>query len=97
MPKQTSAKNSKSKKVATSHIPDNVMKVLKSVKDPHTGQLIFEAGMLTNIKVSGKRVKMKLIAPGMGCECCGMIGEMTNELTEGLKKIGYEADIEVGF
>jgi len=88
------SKKSKSVKVS---IPDNVMKALKSVKDPHTGQFIFEAGMLTNIKVSGKKVKMRLVAPGMGCECCGMIGEMTNELAEGLKKIGYEADIEIGF
>lgn len=97
MPKQSSVKASKRKKADSSPISDSVMKVLKSIKDPHTGQFIFEAGMLTNIKVSGKKVKMKLVAPGMGCECCGMVGEMTNELSEGLKKIGYEADIEVGF
>jgi len=53
--------------------------------------------MLTNIKVSGKKVKMKLVAPGLGCECCGMIGAMTSELSEGLKKIGYDTEIEVGF
>ncbi|MFZ3077111.1 MAG: iron-sulfur cluster assembly protein [Candidatus Aenigmatarchaeota archaeon] len=101
MPKTTKVSKahtvSKKPKTGSSNIPDNVMKVLKSVKDPHTGQFIFEAGMLTNIKVSGKKVKMRLVAPGMGCECCGMIGDMTNELSEGLKKIGYEADIEVGF
>ncbi len=97
MSNQSSVKKPKGKKSAASHIPDNVMKVLKSIKDPHTGQFIFEAGMLTNIKVSGKKVKMKLVAPGMGCECCGMIGEMTGEIEVGLKKIGYEADIEVGF
>ncbi len=100
MPKTTnvSKAHSVSKKIKTKSvsIPDNVMKVLKSVKDPHTGEFIFDAGMLTDIKVSGKKVKMKLVAPGLGCECCGMIGTMTNELTEGLKKIGYEADIEVG-
>ncbi len=94
-PKSKSSKNKKGKKV--SKIPDSVMKVLKSVKDPHTGEGIFDAGMLTDIKVSGKKVKMKLVAPGMGCECCGMIGAMTNELAERLKKIGFEADIEVGF
>jgi len=88
---------SKKTKSGSAAVPESVMKVLKSVKDPHTGQFIFEAGMLTNIKVSEKKVKMKLVAPGMGCECCGMIGEMTNELSEGLKRIGYEADIEVGF
>lgn len=97
MPKPI-AKSSKRKKAETSsQIPDSVMKVLKQIKDPHTGQLIFEAGMLTNIRVSGKKVGMKLVAPGMGCECCGMIGEMTGEIENGLKKIGYEADIEVGF
>lgn len=100
MPKTTnvSKAHSVSKKIKTKpvSIPDNVMKVLKAVKDPHTGEFIFDAGMLTDIKVSGKKVKMKLVAPGLGCECCGMIGTMTNELTEGLKKIGYEADIEVG-
>lgn len=73
------------------------MKVLKSVKDPHTGEFIYAAGMLTDIKVSGKKVKMKLAAPGLGCECCGMIGAMTGELSEGLKRIGYDAEIEVGF
>jgi len=88
---------SKKAKAVNDAVPESVMKVLKSVKDPHTGQFVFEAGMLTNIKISGKKVKMKLVAPGMGCECCGMIGTMTNELAEGLKKIGYEADIEVGF
>lgn len=88
---------SKKSKSGKAPVPESVMKVLKSVKDPHTGQFIFEAGMLTDIKISGKKVKMRLVAPGMGCECCGMIGSMTNELSEGLKKIGYEADIEVGF
>lgn len=88
---------SKKSKSGNASVPENVLKVLKSVKYPHTGQFIFEAGMLTNIKVSGKKVKMRLVAPGMGCECCGMIGAMTNELSEGLKRIGYEADIEVGF
>ncbi len=94
MQKQNSAKASKA---GASTIPESVMKVLKSVKDPHTGQFIFDAGMLTNIRVSGKKVKMKLVAPGMGCECCGMIGEMTGEIESGLKKIGYDAEIEVGF
>lgn len=101
MPKKQESSKAKSvskkTKAKAVHIPENVMKVLKSVKDPHTGQFIFDAGMLTNIKVSGKKVKMKLVAPGMGCKCCGMIGTMISELAEGLKKVGYEADIEVGF
>lgn len=92
--KERAAKNSKKE---NSSIPNPVMKVLKSVKDPHTGECLYGAGMLTGIKISGKKIRMKLVAPGFGCECCGMIGAMTNELSEGLKKIGYKAEIEVGF
>ncbi len=97
MIKQSKSKAKSSKGRKNVSIPESVMKVLKSVKDPHTGEFIYGAGMLADIKVSGKKVKMKLVAPGLGCECCGMIGTMTNELCEELKKIGYEADIEVGF
>jgi len=78
-------------------IPKEVMDALKKIEDPHIGKNIVDAKMVKNIKVNGKKVSLKFVPPGMGCEACGMIHGMIAEITEVLKKKGYEVEIEVGF
>lgn len=78
-------------------VPKEVMDVLKKIEDPHIGKNIVDAKMVKNIKVKGKKVSLKLIPPALGCAACGMIHGMIDEITKGLKKKGYEADIEIGF
>lgn len=82
---------------AKTKIPKNVLKVLKEIKDPHTLQPLIDAGMLQDIKISGKTVSMKLVPPGFGCAACGFISQMVDEIKSAMKKQGYEAEIEVGF
>lgn len=77
--------------------PKKVMDALKKVNDPETGQSLLDSGMLQNIKVSGKKVSMKLVPPSLGCAACGMINQMVNDIKSSMKKQGYEAEVEVGF
>lgn len=73
------------------------MDALKKIEDPHIGQNIIDAKMIKNIKVKGKKVSMKFIPPAMGCQACGIISMMLDEITKELNKKGYEVEIEVGF
>ena len=78
-------------------VPKEVMDVLKKIEDPHIGKNIVDAKMVKNIKVKGKKVSLKFIPPAMGCQACGIISVMLDEITQKLGKKGYEVEIEVGF
>jgi len=78
-------------------VPKEVMDVLKKIEDPHIGKNIVEAKMVKDIKVKGKKVSMKFIPPGMGCEACGIIQLIVDEIKTELEKKGYEVEITVSF
>ncbi len=78
-------------------IPAKVLSALKKVNDPETNQPLLDSGMLKDIKVNGKKISMKLVPPKFGCAFCGMIGMMENDVKSAMKKIGYEAEVEIGF
>lgn len=86
-----------SKSIKKQKIPEKILKALKPLKDPETGESLLDSGMLKDIKVSGKKVTMKLVPPGIGCIYCGMFGIMSEDIKSALKKIGYEAEVEIAF
>ncbi len=90
-------KNKISEKPAKGSVPAKVLSALKKVNDPETNQPLLDSGMLKNIKVNGKKISMKLVPLNFGCAFCGMIGVMTEDVKTAMKKIGYEAEVEIGF
>ncbi len=78
-------------------IPEDVLKALKKVKDPHTGESLMDAGMIKDVVVSGKKVSLKLIPSNLGCAGCGMTAIMNKEIEDSLKAAGYEPEVEVSF
>ena len=76
--------------------PKEITDALKKIVDPHMGKDLISAKMVKNIKVKGKKVTLTFIPPAMGCEGCGLIFGMIEEIKSELKKKGYEADIEIG-
>jgi len=78
-------------------IPDNILTVLKEVKDPHTGEVLIDANMIKDVKVSDKKVSLKLVPHGMGCMGCSMTSEMSREIEEKLKAAGYDTEIKISF
>lgn len=74
-----------------------VIKILKKIVDSHVGVNIYDAGMVEELKVSGKKVSFKLRVPSMGCSGCPSIQFMVDEIKGKLNKKGYESDISVAF
>lgn len=85
------------KEKSSEKIPAKVLSALKKLKDPETNQSLLESGMLKDIKVNGRKISMKLVPPNVGCAFCGLIGTMTEDIKSAMKKIGYEAEVEIGF
>lgn len=79
------------------NIPKNVLSALKKLNDPETNQPLLDSGMLKDIKVNGKKISMTLVPPNFGCAFCGLIGNMTEDIKSAMKKVGYEAEVEIGF
>ncbi len=76
-------------------VPEDVISVLKEIKDPETGGPVID--MVKDLRVEGKKVSMKFVPPFIGCAFCGLIGSMMDEIREALEKKGYEVEIELGF
>jgi metal-sulfur cluster biosynthetic enzyme len=77
--------------------PKKILDALKPLKDPETQESLLESGMLKDIKVSGKKVSMKVVPPSPSCAFCGLFDFMANDIKSALKKIGYKAEVEVSF
>ncbi|MCD6477267.1 MAG: iron-sulfur cluster assembly protein [Candidatus Aenigmarchaeota archaeon] len=76
---------------------EEVLNILRKIKDPHLGENIVDANMVKDLEINDKLVKFKLIAPAIGCVGCPAVQIMVEEIKEELNKHGYKSDIEVVF
>ncbi|RLJ04111.1 MAG: hypothetical protein DRP08_02445 [Candidatus Aenigmatarchaeota archaeon] len=72
---------------------EEIKKILKDIKDPHTGKDIIDSKIIRDIKLNGKNVSISITPPYSGCAGCVFIQGIYMEIYEKLKKKGFEVSI----
>ena len=73
---------------------ERVLRILKSILDPELNVNIVDLGLIYDMKIEGRRVKILMTFTNIACPLKNYI---LTEIKERLKSIGFDADVELTF
>jgi ring-1,2-phenylacetyl-CoA epoxidase subunit PaaD len=75
------------------NIPDELLKILESVKDPEIPVLnVVDLGVIRDVEVHGKEITIKLTPTYSGCPAMDVIGD---DLERAFEKAGYTTHVQL--
>jgi ring-1,2-phenylacetyl-CoA epoxidase subunit PaaD len=75
------------------NIPDELLKILESVKDPEIPVLnVVDLGVIRDVEVHGKEITIKLTPTYSGCPAMDVIGD---DLERAFEKVGYTTRVQL--
>ncbi len=71
---------------------EKVVEVLKGIIDPHTGQSVYDMGLIEDLKVEGNKVALKFRPSS---PFCPLGVQLATAIKQRLKEVAEEVDVKV--